>query len=78
MKLLQHIAAQSRNIALAYATPDRGRQHMNKYNNLIRYQTVMAWARSLLSKSIISKAEYTRIDTMMMKKYGISSGSIFR
>ena len=46
---------------------------MNKYNALIRYQTVMAWARSLLSKSIISKAEYTRIDTMMLKKYGISS-----
>lgn len=51
---------------------------MNKYNDLIHYQTFMAWARSLLSKSIISKAEYTRIDTMMMKKYGISSGSIFR
>ena len=51
---------------------------MNKYNALIRYQTVMIWARSLLSKSIISKAEYTRIDTMMLKKYGISSCSIFR
>lgn len=51
---------------------------MNKYNNLIRYQKVMAWARSLLSKAIISKAEYARIDTMMLKKYGLSSCSIFR
>ena len=51
---------------------------MNKYDALIRYQMVMAWVRSLLSKSIISKAEYTRIDTMMLKKYGISSCSIFR
>lgn len=48
------------------------------YNKLFRYQTVMAWLRSLLLKSIISKAEYTQIDTMMLKKTGISSCSIFR
>ena len=47
------------------------------YNRLVRYQIVMSRLRSLLSKSIISKTEYTRIDTMMMKKYGISSCSIF-
>jgi hypothetical protein len=78
VKLLQHIAAQSKNTVRAYVMQDRGRQHMNKYNDLIRYQKVMAWARTLLSKAIISKAEYARIDTMMLKKYGISSCSIFR
>ena len=78
MKLFQHIAARSRNTAPAYATPDPGRLHMNKYDTLIRYQKVMAWARTLLSKAIISKAEYARIDTMMLKKYGLSSCSIFR
>ncbi len=48
------------------------------FNKLIHYQTVMMWVRSLLEKSIITKSEYTRIDTMMTKKYGVSSCSIFR
>ena len=51
---------------------------MNKYNDLIRYQKVMAWVRSLLNKGIISKGEYTKIDTRIAQKYGISSCSIFR
>ena len=49
-----------------------------KIQNVIQYQTVMAWVRSLLDDGIISKAEYHKIDTMMTKKYGISSCSIFR
>ena len=49
-----------------------------KFNNIFKYQTVMAWVRSLLNDGIISKAEYQKIDTMMTKKYGISSCSIFR
>ncbi len=48
------------------------------FNKLFQYQAVMAWVRSLLEKCIISKREYTKIDTMMAKKYGISSCSIFR
>ena len=46
------------------------------FNKLYQYQTVMAWVRTLLDDGIISKSEYTRIDTMMTKKYGISSCSI--
>ena len=49
-----------------------------KLEKLFRYQTVMAWVRSLLKQSLISKKEYSRIDTMMAQKYGISSCSIFR
>ena len=48
------------------------------FNNLFQYQTVMAWVRSLLEKTVISKAEYVKIDTMIRKKYGVSSCSIFR
>jgi len=48
------------------------------YDKILRYQTVMAWVRSLLKQSMISKKEYTRIDTMMAQKYGVSSCSIFR
>lgn len=47
-------------------------------NKLFRYQTVMAWARSLLEQSVITRKEYAKIDTMTARKYGISSCSIFR
>ena len=48
------------------------------FDKLFQYQTVMAWVRSLLEKSLITRKEYSKIDTMMLKKYGISSCSIFR
>lgn len=48
------------------------------FNALFRYQLVMTWVRSLLKCSLITKAEYAKIDTMIAQKYGISSCSIFR
>mgnify|MGYP000845573333 FL=1 len=48
------------------------------YDKKFRYQMVMSWVRSLLKQSLISKKEYTRIDTMMAEKYGVSSCSIYR
>lgn len=47
-------------------------------DKLFRYQAVMAWVRSLLEKSLITRKEYAKIDTMIRKKYGVSSCSIFR
>lgn len=47
-------------------------------DKLLCYQTVMSWVRSLLKQSLITKAEYAKIDTMMAEKYGVSSCSIFR
>ncbi len=48
------------------------------FDRMYRYQRVMSWVRSLLSQSLITKAEYAKIDTMIAQKYGISSCSIFR
>lgn len=48
------------------------------FDKMYHYQRVMSWVRSLLSQSLITKAEYAKIDTMMAKKYGVSSFSIFR
>ncbi len=48
------------------------------FDKMYHYQTVMSWVRSLLAKSIITKAEYTKIDTMMAEKYGVSSCIIYR
>lgn len=42
------------------------------------YQAAMALARRMLSKGLISKEEYAEIDTIIAKKYGISSCGIFR
>ena len=48
------------------------------FDKMYHYQTVMSWVRFLLSQALITKAEYAKIDTMMAKKYGVSSCSIFR
>lgn len=48
------------------------------FDKMYRYQRVMSWVRSLLTKSLITKAEYAKIDTKMVQKYSISSCSIFR
>lgn len=72
--------AKKENTAPVSATENRKEYPMKSetFDKLFRYQTVMAWVRSLLDNGIISGREYTKIDTMMLKKYGISSCSIFR
>lgn len=47
-------------------------------NNIFQYHMVMAWVRSLLHDGIITQREYTKIDTNIAKRYGVSSSSIFR
>lgn len=48
------------------------------FDKMYHYQRIMSWVRNLLNKSLITKAEYAKIDTMMAKKYDVSSCSIFR
>lgn len=38
----------------------------------------MSLAMGMLHQGIISESEYTEIDTIMTKKYGLSLNSIFR
>ena len=42
------------------------------------YQRVMAMVRSMVLQGIISEREYGKIDTIMTKKFGLSSSTIFR
>lgn len=51
---------------------------IRKSKRLFAYQMAMALARSMRSKGLISAKEYAKIDTIIAKKYGISSCSIFR
>ena len=48
------------------------------YQRLTAYQTAMTLARNMLQRGIINEADYRKIDTIIAKKHGISSCSIFR
>ena len=51
----------------------------NKYdpNNLILYRTSLALYRNLKNQGVFNEDEYCHIRTILTKKYGLSSGSIF-
>lgn len=52
---------------------------MNDLNErILAYQIAMSLARSMLSRGIITEEEYRKIDTIMTRKYGLSSSTIFR
>ena len=48
------------------------------FRNLAAYKAAMSLAMGMLHQGIISESEYTEIDTIMTKKYGLSLDSIFR
>ena len=48
------------------------------YQRLTAYQTAMTLARNMLQQGIINEDDYRKIDTIIAKKHGISSCSIFR
>lgn len=45
--------------------------------NLMLYRTSLALYRNLAAEGKISESTYRRIRTILNKKYGLSSGSIF-
>ncbi len=45
--------------------------------NIERYRLAMSLAKSMLTQGIISESDYAIIDTIMTKKYGVSSYTIF-
>lgn len=45
---------------------------------VFNYKLAMSLANRLFHEGTISKKEYTRIDTIMTKKYGLSLCSVFR
>lgn len=51
----------------------------NKYapGNLILYRTSLALYRNLMDEGIFDAEEYCHIRTILNKKYGLSSDSIF-
>ena len=50
----------------------------NLNTRLTLYRRAMSLATEMLRRNIISAEEYAKIDTIMAKKYGVSSSTIFR
>ncbi|MEG1925485.1 MAG: hypothetical protein RR415_07035 [Ruthenibacterium sp.] len=48
------------------------------YQQIQGYISAMTQARQMLGKKLISEEEYTIIDTIIARKYALSSCSIFR
>lgn len=48
------------------------------YQRLTAYQTAMSLARAMLRQGIISEGDYHKINTIIAKRHGVSSYSIFR
>ena len=46
-------------------------------NNLILYRTSLALYRNMMNEGILSEDDYCQIRTILNKKYGLSSDSIF-
>ena len=46
--------------------------------NLVRYLAAMVQAKRMRSMGILTPEEYANIDTIIARKYGISSCSIYR
>lgn len=45
---------------------------------IANYRAAMSLANEMLENGIISAEQYAKIDTIMTKKYGLSSCTIFR
>ena len=55
--------------------PDGRNQYVP--NNLILYRTSLALYRNMTDEGVFNEEEYCQIRTILNKKYGLSSDSIF-
>ena len=74
---------QKKNRSIAHALVSKSREKViavdkDFFRSLLAYKSVMAQARVLLRRGIITRKEYVHFDTMFTKKYGLSLDSIFR
>ena len=65
------------NTAAGPATLHPDNQDKYAPGNLILYRTSLAMYQNLKNQGIFSEEEYCKIRTILTKKYGLSSDSIF-
>ena len=71
------MATATENTAAGNATVHPDSQDKYAPGNLILYRTSLAMYRSLKNQGIFNEDEYCKIRTILTKKYGLSSDSIF-
>ena len=71
------MAMQAANTAAGNATVHPVGQDKYSPGNLILYRTSLALYRNLKNQGVFNEDEYCHIRTILTKKYGLSSDSIF-
>ena len=71
------MAMQGENTAAGKATVHPDGQDKYAPGNLILYRTSLALYRNLKNQGVFNEDEYCHIRTILTKKYGLSSDSIF-
>ena len=71
------MAMQAANTAAGNATVHPVGQDKYAPGNLILYRTSLALYRNLKNQGVFNEDEYCHIRTILNKKYGVSSESIF-
>ena len=65
------------NIAAVPATLRQDKQDKYAPGNLMLYRTSLALLKSLTEDGTFTEKEYCKLSTILSRKYGLSSGSIF-
>ena len=71
------MAIKTGNIAAGNATVRPDSRDKYAPGNLILYRTSLALYRNMADRGIFNEEEYCRIRTILTKKYGLNSDSIF-
>ena len=71
------MAMQAANTAAGNATVRPDSQDKYSPGNLILYRASLALYRNLKNQGVFNDEEYCKIRTILTKKYGLSSDSIF-
>ena len=71
------MATKIENIAAVPAMLRQDKQDKYAPENLMLYRTSLALLKSLTEDGTFTEKEYCKLSTMLSRKYGLSSGSIF-
>lgn len=74
---LRAMATKTENIAAVTVTLRQNKQDKYAPENLILYRTSLALMKTLVNEGTFTEKEYRQICTILTKKYGLSSDSIF-
>lgn len=71
------MATKTENIAAGIVTLRQNKEDKYAPENLMLYRTSLALMKTLVDNGTFTEKEYCQIRTILNKKYGLSSGSIF-